>query len=190
VAQPPFAGYIGSPGGQPDDQSSPVPPTATAAPTETPAPTTEPTVEPTPTVTETPAPTPTETPMPVEPVVLTNLHARYWANDHLDGLPAVERPEPVLDLNWGAGSPDPTLPDDGWSAVYTTEWTGPISAFVVRSDDGFQVYVDDQLIVERWQSAAYSTERFLTSIPAGDHTIRVTYNERTGDARLRVAVQP
>jgi hypothetical protein len=197
VAKSPFAGYIGSPGGQPDDQASPIPPTATFSPTatDTPEPTIEPTVigtpEPTIAPTDTPTPEPTATPTAtlVAPVVLSSAHARYFANDHLDGVAVLERPEPALDFNWGAGSPDPTVPVDDWSAVFTTEWSGSIDALLIRSDDGVQVFVDDILVVERWQSGVYSTERFPVFVPDGDHTIRVTYNERGGDARLRVAVE-
>jgi nitrous oxidase accessory protein NosD len=56
----------------------------------------------------------------------------------------------------------------------------------VISDDGVRVWVDDRLVIERWEAHESAVDR--APITRGKHQLRVEYYELTGFAELRVDV--
>ena len=65
------------------------------------------------------------------------------------------RIDPTVDFDWHLGSPDPVVPEDYFSVV----WTGTIRApehaeylFSVRVDDGFRLFIDGELVAESWKN--------------------------------------
>ncbi len=64
----------------------------------------------------------------------------------------------------------------------------PKGAFTLRtiSDDGVRVYVDDKLVIDRWDVHESIVDE--TPITGGHHKLRVEYFERTGWAELRVEI--
>ncbi len=115
--------------------------------------------------------------------------AAYWNNTALSGPPVLLRPEGNLDYNWGTGSPGPGVNYDQFSA----QWTRYIDVlpgtyqFIVTSDDGLRLWVDEELLIDQWhdQSAAtYSAQKYLGP---GHHQVRVDYYDNFGDAMVRVS---
>jgi len=175
--------------------------------TRTPTPT--PTITPTPRDTATPTATPTETPTSVvtptpdaasrqatataivsaltpQPTVLIveDWRGDYWDNLDLIGPPSAVRDDPAVDFNWGAGSPAPGIPPDGFSARWTRtqHFDAGRYLFTIEVDDGARLYVDDQLILDEWRLGPRRTVTVEQTLTQGNHTIRLEYFENTQNA--------
>jgi hypothetical protein len=118
--------------------------------------------------------------------------ATYWDNKELFGPPVLERVEPSLDYDWNRGSPDPLIPPDNFSArwIQTIDLAAGLYRFTATSDDGIRIYVDDQLILERWYDHAQETYSVDVELAAGHHLVRVEYYEHEGIALVRATWQP
>lgn len=110
--------------------------------------------------------------------------ASYWSNRDLVGAPVLVRSETNLNYNWGSGSPAPEVPNDRFSA----RWLRYIDVdpgtyrFIVTSDDGVRVWVDDELILDKWEDHAETTFYADHYLSGGHHLIQVEYYENRGMA--------
>ena len=83
-----------------------------------------------------------------------NWQASYWNNQTLSGSPALVRDDVQVGFNWGNGSPAPGLIN---ADHFSARWTRNIEAtpgkyrFTTTSDDGIRVWVDNVLIIDRWE---------------------------------------
>ncbi len=115
-------------------------------------------------------------------------YAEYFANPDLSGGPVLTRYDDRLDFNWGAGSPDPALPADGFSVRWTRdEWfEAGTWRFSYRADDGLRVWVDGVLVVDAWHANAggWATSDYF--IPRGVHPVRVEFYEGGGNALVQL----
>ena len=132
------------------------------------------------------APAPTPTPGPIAPGdqgAGGPWDAAYYANRDLSGTPALTRQDAALDFDWGWGSPDPAVPADNFSAVWTrsVEFGGGRYTFTTYSDDGVRLYVDDQLVIDSWRPMRGYRSATL-NLSAGTHTVRLKYFEHSGVA--------
>ena len=59
--------------------------------------------------------------------------------------------------------------------------------FAVASDDGSQVFVDDQLVVDNDGIHAHGEKKGKVTLIAGEHRLRLTYFERSGEESLEVS---
>ena len=121
---------------------------------------------------------------------VTSWAAEYYATTNLAG-PPLKRTETILDFDWGRGSPDPSIPEDGFSA----RWTGTLEAataatydFTTTSDDGFRVAVDGQTLIDFWTDHAATDFDASLNLGAGTHRVSVEFYENWGDAVARVAI--
>lgn len=144
-------------------------------------------------VTATPPPTNTPRPGPTPtPVVITAWLGEYWANRDLAGDPAFIQNDNDINFNWGTAAPvqpnGEMLPVDNFSARWTR--TLYLSAgtyrFSARSDDGIRVWVDGQIIIDRW-GPNDGSELFQSDVALweGNHTLRVEYYEGGGLAMVQ-----
>ena len=129
----------------------------------------------------TPQPADTATAIPV-----TAWRGEYFCNPGLEGEPALVRGDAHIDFHWGAGSPAPAIPADGFSARWTlsTQLSG-LYRFHAQADDGVRLWVDDQLLINEWHDAdnrQYGVDWALS----GEHIVRVEYYEHAGDASIKV----
>ncbi|MCX7681532.1 MAG: PA14 domain-containing protein, partial [Anaerolineae bacterium] len=145
----------------------PPPPTATSA-LPPPAPTAAPA-------------TASATPAPVE-----GWRGEYYDNPHLSGRPVLVRTDPAVNFEWGVGAPAEGLPGDGFSVRWTR--TLPLPAghyrFSVRSDDGVRLWLDGELILDRWHSGSPYTHIAERTLEAGYHDLRIEHYEDKGSARI------
>lgn len=113
----------------------------------------------------------------------------YWNNTSLAGPPVLQRPETNLDYNWGTGSPAPGVNHNQFSA----RWTRYIDVspgdyrISVTADDGVRLWVDDQLLIDRWHDHAATTYTAQKYLGAGHHLVRVEYYENSGEAVIKVS---
>ncbi len=112
-------------------------------------------------------------------------HAEYYNNPDLRGNPILVRNEPSVNYNWGNGSPAPGIvPNDNFSArwVRTVNFDGGRYNFRARSDDGIRVWLDNDLIIDRWRDGDTGDLTVDRDVASGLHTLRVEYYERAGAA--------
>jgi beta-glucosidase len=115
------------------------------------------------------------------------LRGEYFSGMNLEGTPAFTRTDEHIDFNWNNGSAQgfPTT-------KYSVRWTGSIHVekeglydFVVRGDDGFRLYLDNQLIINAWKDQAATTEMAQRHLQANtDHEVRLEYYQNEGDAAI------
>jgi hypothetical protein len=123
----------------------------------------------------------------------SNWKGSYFANPDLSGLPVFQRDDPVIDFNWGTGSPRADIPVDNfsvrWERSLNFGQAGPYR-FRATSDDGVRLWLDDRPIIDEWHTATgvrYTGDVY--DMGAGQHTIRIEYYEDTGAAQVRVGWQ-
>lgn len=83
--------------------------------------------------------------------------AEYFNNTNLLGAPALVRQDQTINFDWGFASPDDSrLPRSAFSA----RWTGLLDLpagqyrFTTSTDDGVRLWVNNQLIIDKWRNQA------------------------------------
>ncbi len=116
--------------------------------------------------------------------------AAYFNNRNLSGEPVIRRIDREIAFDWGDGSPDPSLPANGfsvrWTSRLTVEQTGLIR-FESRSDDGIRVYLDGLPILDDWSDHSARPIVWSVQVSAGEvHELTVEYYENTGRATVNL----
>jgi glucose/arabinose dehydrogenase len=113
--------------------------------------------------------------------------AQYFANPNLSGAPVLTRDEPEINNTWDAGSPDPSVPNDNFSARYVkNQYFAPGRyKFTTASDDGVRLYIDGNLVIDKWfgQNQSYTA---TLDLGGGMHEIKMEYMEQYGGAYARL----
>jgi hypothetical protein len=115
----------------------------------------------------------------------------YFNNPSLSGSPVVTRWDPaVISFDWGGGSPDPAIPADNFSVRWTRTFNLGASnyQFSTQTDDGVRLWVDGQLIIDKWGAAGYQTASSTIQLASGGHNIRMEYFESSGGAVARLSI--
>jgi PA14 domain/Concanavalin A-like lectin/glucanases superfamily len=121
------------------------------------------------------------------------LIGEYFNNMTLSGQPVLTRTDPKVDFDYGAGSPEEgVVPDDGFSV----RWRGEIEAafsepytFYTRTDDGSRLWVNDQLVVDKWAwvNIVVDTRGTPIRLEAGKrYSIRMEYYNQDKDAQAHL----
>ncbi len=86
----------------------------------------------------------------------TGLTGNYFSDETLT-TPAFTRVDPRVNFAWGNRSPDPSIPNGGFSVA----WTGQVQpkysetyTFSTNTDDGVRLWVNGQLLVDQWKVIA------------------------------------
>ncbi|MGQ9910126.1 MAG: SH3 domain-containing protein [Candidatus Flexifilum sp.] len=117
----------------------------------------------------------------------TGWTVQYFNNNALSGTPILTETLPGgINFTWGTGSPNPAVPADNFSARYTSvqNLQAGTYEFVVSSDDGVRVFIDNVLVLDRFFARVLTTDRFTLNLTAGAHTFTVEYVEYTDQAAL------
>ncbi len=119
------------------------------------------------------------------------LKAEYFDNPDLRGKPVFTRIEPVVNHRWGTRTPDPRLPLNHFSVRWTGKLIPPVSGryrLRVERDDGIRLYLDGQLLLDRWTNAHGETpEEVTVQLEAGHaYDLRLDYFEGIGVALVRL----
>jgi hypothetical protein len=117
----------------------------------------------------------------------------YFANMNLSGAPSMVRDDGAgfLEFDWQTGSPGIScgIGADNFSARWTRTVSlgGGTYRFTVTSDDGFRLYVDGQLVLDKWIVQAPTTYNVDVSLGAGNHSLRMDYFENGGLAVAKLS---
>ena len=182
------------------DTTSPSPivtPTPTIAPTLTPTPTSRPTPTKIPSPTNTPTPTPTVI-VVTQPILPTNTPTpttnagfigSYFDNKDFTNL-KFTRIDPVINFNWGKSSPGSLIGNDTFSINWNAYIVPPennIYTFYEYSDDGARVWVNNQLIIDKWFDHSAKEYGGNIILNGGQvYSIKVAYYENKGSAAMKL----
>jgi uncharacterized protein YkwD/chitodextrinase len=106
----------------------------------------------------------------------------YYNNPNLDGNPALVRMDSQINFDWGAGTPDKSIT----SYDFSVRWQGYFDfapgtyAFNTIASDGVRLYIDGNLVLDRWRDQAGTTYTNLLSLASGQHLLTLEYYEHTG----------
>jgi PKD repeat protein len=116
--------------------------------------------------------------------------AEYYPNTTLSGPPALTRQDEAVDFDWGAGSPDPALPADGFSARWTKTEVLPAGTYRMNatSDDGVRVYIDGVVVLDGWGDHPPTSYTQDVTLTTGEHTVVVEYYDSGGGALARASL--
>ncbi|WP_163998939.1 PA14 domain-containing protein [Pyxidicoccus caerfyrddinensis] len=84
----------------------------------------------------------------------------------------LQRIDPVVDFEWGLGSPTNAIAPDTFSARWTGEVVAPATGsyvFQVVADDGIRLWVNNQLLVDQWIPQVPTAYTATISLTAGQH---------------------
>jgi hypothetical protein len=130
-------------------------------------------------------PTPTRSAYP-------DWRGEYFSNTMLQGTPAIVRNDPGINFNWGTSAPAVGVPADNFSVRWTRQLSFPAAQlyrFVLQSDDGVRLWIDNTLVIDEWHMAAFTPYTRDVSLTAGWHAIRIEYYEGGGNAFVQFSLQ-
>jgi len=98
----------------------------------------------------------------------------------------LSRVDPIVNFDWGTGSPDAILPSDGFSVRWTGQITPGFSemyTFYTRSDDGARLWVNGTLLVDHWVNQGPTEWPGSIALTAGTPaSVVLEYYENAGGA--------
>ncbi|MBL0938338.1 MAG: glycoside hydrolase family 3 C-terminal domain-containing protein [Gemmatimonadaceae bacterium] len=132
---------------------------------------------------------------PVPATALTHngapgLEAQYWNNPDMRGAPTLTRVDPAIDFTWTLSSPGAGVPYDWYSARWTGSMTVPAGgarALAIEGADGARIWVDDRLVLDRWEKRSAGVWRAPVTLAAGKHALRVEFHERRGNVKFKLS---
>ena len=119
--------------------------------------------------------------------------AEYFTNKTLAGNPTLVRCEAAINNNWGAGSPDESIPADNFSVRWTTTQSFNLFTnytYTSVSDDGFRLSLDGRLIINNWTDHSSTTNTARVGFTSGSHKIVAEYYEAGGAAVAKLTRNP
>jgi glucose/arabinose dehydrogenase len=116
--------------------------------------------------------------------------AQYFDNRSLLGTPVLTRTDDAVDFNWGGGAPGDGVPADNFSARWTKSVTLEEQGnykFTATTDDGFRLFVDGDVVLDKWTPHGATTYEATRELSAGTHEIKLEYFEAGGDAVAKLS---
>jgi len=113
----------------------------------------------------------------------------YYANPYLMGPPALIRQDATINFDWSGSSPAPQIPQDNFSVRWTRTLTFDAGRyrFTTETDDGVRLFLDGQLIIDRWHDQAATVYNAERDLGAGQHSLRMEYYQASGGAVARLS---
>jgi uncharacterized protein YraI len=122
-------------------------------------------------------------------VTINNWRGEYYNNTSLSGGPAVIRDDASVDFNWGNNGPVAGVSSDNFSARWTRTIVLPAGRyrFTTRTDDGTRLWVNNQLIIDRWYTHSVQTAEAEIELYGGPISIKMEYFDGTGLAEAHLS---
>src|SRR5690606_37669204 len=107
----------------------------------------------------------------------------------LSGSPVYTRSEASIDHNWGSGSPSSAVSVDNFSARFTNNLNLVPGRyrFTVTTDDGARLWLNNQLVIDRWVDQSAHVYEAEINWPGGSMPVRLDYYERSHTARIQLS---
>ncbi len=117
-----------------------------------------------------------------------NASATYANAANFTGL-ALTRLNPTVDFDWGQGAPDPSMGTN----TFSIRWTGQVKpehtetySFFTDSNDGVKLWVNGQLIIDRWVTGAARSTGTVALVAGTRYDLRLEYFENIGNASAKL----
>jgi hypothetical protein len=113
----------------------------------------------------------------------------YFPNPNLFGPPTLVRSDPSINFDWGTGTPlAGGVPTDNFSVCWTknVSFTQGTYRFSVQADDGIRLYIDGQLVIDKWVDQPFVTNTVEQTLSSGVHAIKLDYFEHGGNAIVKL----
>ncbi|HCL06196.1 MAG TPA: beta-1,3-glucosyltransferase [Chitinophagaceae bacterium] len=121
---------------------------------------------------------------------INGLKGAYYKSIDLSGTPALERTDKTIDFHWTLYGPDQQLPNDFYSVQWTGKLLAPASGIFnigLEGNDGFRLYLDNQLIINQWEKQSYHTRMVPVPLQKDkDYAIRIEFKEPNGNAHIKL----
>jgi uncharacterized protein (UPF0332 family) len=115
------------------------------------------------------------------------LSGKYFADQNFEKL-IETRKDKRIDFDWGLGEVIHNFADH-----VSIRWTGKIKIpksgtykFIIRSDDGARLWIDDNLVIDDWNIHAAEDRGAKINLESRLHNIRVEYFEEEGFASMKL----
>ncbi len=116
------------------------------------------------------------------------LQGEYYANMKFEGEPILKRNDRKIDFNWDE-KPPKGLNATGYSVRWTGKLTVPESGnyiFAITGDDGYRLYVDNKLVIDKWEDQSATTKKIELNLKANQgYDIKLEYYQNQGGASIR-----
>ena len=132
--------------------------------------------------------TATPTPSPTPNLPTDEWLGEYYDNESLQGRPKLVRRDENIDFDWKEASPAPGLPSDHFSIrwVRKIDFSAGYYTFMIERDDGARLWIDDQLIFDKWTWGRDAHE-VKQNLSEGEHIVRFEMYEHEGWAMAKLA---
>ena len=117
------------------------------------------------------------------------LTGQYFENVWFFYTPVKTTVNPTINLDWGVGP----VTDAGMDYV-SIRWQGKVKpmfaethTFFLSSDDGAKLWVDNVVMIDRWDSMCNETSATIALKPHVFYDIKLEYKEVTGTAFVRMS---
>jgi beta-glucosidase len=109
------------------------------------------------------------------------LLGEYFNNTALTGDPVFSRIDPVIDFDYGRGSPDTLIPVDYYSVRWTGQFIAPVSGpYYIGGafDDAIRLFFNNKLIIDRTLNRNQNSEVAKVELEKGQHyDLRIEFTE-------------
>ena len=135
-----------------------------------------------------PSPTPTGTGL--TGYYYTNSSTTYSSTNNFRPANLItNRLDPVIDFVWGGTNPPPSLSN----GLYSVRWTGQVQPqysetyfFDVKSDDGVKLWVNDQLLIDKWQSQNTEWSNSIPLLAGARYDLKLEYLQTGSSAQAHL----
>ncbi len=118
------------------------------------------------------------------------LIATYFKSVDLSGKPLITRTDEQINFHWTLFGPDEQL----GNSFYSARWEGFITSpeegkmkIGLDGNDGFRLYINNQLLINRWEKQTYRTELVDFNFEKNkSYPIRIEFKETVGNAHVRL----
>ncbi|MBC7485254.1 MAG: RICIN domain-containing protein [Cytophagaceae bacterium] len=118
----------------------------------------------------------------------TGLAGNYFNGMNFDLL-KYSRTDANVNFDWGTGTPNATVNTD----LFSVRWTGQIQpeytdeyTFYITSDNGRRLWINDQLIVDKWLDDVSENTGKITLTAGQKYEIKLEYFENNGGANCKL----
>lgn len=118
------------------------------------------------------------------------LVASFYNNTSLQGEPVLTRNEKQINFHYTFFSPDKKIKNDFFSAEFSGTIKSPKTGTFkigLEGNDGYKMFIDDKLLIDRWQKISYHRTVADFHFEAGKtYNIRIEFYEPVGNAQLKL----
>ncbi len=118
------------------------------------------------------------------------LEASYYSGIRLEGKAVMKRSDPAVDFHWTLFAPHVSLSPDWysvrWNGVLVSPKTGSYK-IGLEGNDGFRLYLNNQLLIDRWQKQTYDTYTVPYHFIKGkEYKLRIEFYESSANGRIKL----